>query len=620
LFHPNKVMIVNLIDKIGDWNPQLMREIQGRLKVIPVALTCFLSFLTQLVIFLYQLREFPGDKYPLSGTYCLESSVYQQQLEQISQKIDQLNREIVFLKNAKNLERVSEITQQLTQLHAKQQQIDDYLYRSNQFCPLDRINIQLWWLEHWHYIFISLSIVFVFTLLVAGTYLLINNLAQEEHRGTLNFLRLSPQSEASILIGKMLGVPILVYLAIAIAIPLHLWAARSAHLSWSHIFSFYIVLIASCCFFYSAALLFSFSRFLWNGLEPFLGSGAVLIFLIVTTGLDYNELRNSAIDWLILLSPSTIIFWKNNFLENLQFFYFPVGKNLLGVLAVYLLNYSLWTYWIWQGLKRIFQNPNAMFLGKGQSYLLTTCLQVIMWGFTCQDLKIYCYGSSFNCPYNSFEERFPLIVFLNIVFLLGLIFVISPRRQAVVDWARYRHQNISHSRLVWRNIWWQDWIWLEKSPSVVAMAINLIITTIPLLILIVVAAILNWDLLNEIGQDKAILAVAFYITWMMIYATLAQRMLLLKTPKRSLRAIASVAMVIFLPIISLTVLGIQPSEAPILWLFSTFPWSAFKDSTTPTIFIALFVQLSILILLNLELLRQVRLLGESATKALLAKR
>lgn len=153
------------------------------------------------------------------------------------------------------------------------------------------------------------------------------------------------------------------------------------------------------------------------------------------------------------------------------------------------------------------------------------------------------------------------------------------------------------------------------------MAINLIITTIPFLILIVVAAILNWNLwLNKIGQDKAILAVAFYITWMMIYATLAQRMLLLKTPKRSLWAIASVAMVIFLPIILLTVLGIKPSKAPILWLFSTFPWSAFKDSTTPTIFIALFVQLSILILLNLELLRQVRLSGESATKALLAKR
>lgn len=617
-------MIVNLIDKIGDWNPQLMREIQGRLKVIPVALTCFLSFLTQLVIFLYQLREFPGDKYPLSGTYCLEYSVYQQQLEQISQKIDQLNREIAFLKNTKNLERVSEITQQLTQLHAQQQQIDNYLYGSNQFCPLDRINIQLWWLEHWHYIFISLSIVFVFTLLVAGTYLLINNLAQEEHRGTLNFLRLSPQSEASILIGKMLGVPILVYLAIAIAIPLHLWAARSAHLSWSHIFSFYIVLIASCCFFYSAALLFSFFRFFWNGLEPFLGSGAVLIFLIVTTNL---ALRNSAIDWLILLSPSIIFREKILFLENLQFFYFPVGRNLLGVLAVYLLNYSLWTYWIWQGLKRIFQKPNAMVLGKGQSYLLTTCLQVIMWGFTCQDLKIYChewYRYSPDCLHEisfSFEESFPLIVFLNIVFLLGLIFVISPRRQAVLDWARYRHQNISHSRLVWRNIWWQDWIWFEKSPSVVAMAINLIITTIPFLILIVVAAILNWNLwLNKIGQDKAILAVAFYITWMMIYATLAQRMLLLKTPKRSLWAIASVAMVIFLPIILLTVLGIKPSKAPILWLFSTFPWSAFKDSTTPTIFITLFVQLSILILLNLELLRQVRLSGESATKALLAKR
>ncbi len=180
-------MIGNFIDKIGDCNPQLMREIQGRLKIVPVAITFFLSFLTQLVVFLYQLREFPGDKYPLYGTYCLEYSVYKQQLEQISQQINQLNREIPLLKNTNNLEKVSELTQQLTQLHDQQQKINNYLYGGNQFCPLDRINIPLWWQDHWYYIFISLSIIFVFTLLVAGSYLLINNLAQEEHRGTLNF-------------------------------------------------------------------------------------------------------------------------------------------------------------------------------------------------------------------------------------------------------------------------------------------------------------------------------------------------------------------------------------------------------------------------------------------------
>ncbi len=429
----------------------------------------------------------------------------------------------------------------------------------------------------------------------------------------------------------MLGVPILVYLAIAVAIPLHLWAARSAHLSWGHIFGFYIVLIASCCFFYSAALLFSFFSFFWNGLEPFLGSGAILIFLIVTLASDNSRVLSGAVALLRILNPSYMIF-RENFVEKLQFFYFPVGTNLLGLLAIHLLNYGLWTYWIWQGLKRVFQKPNAILLSKSQSYLLTICLQVMVYGFTFQNFQSYCRDDFYAvslCPYNVYynisfqiQNNLTLILLLNTVFLLGLIFVISPRRQAVLDWARYRHQNISNSRLVRRNIWWQDWIWFEKSPAVVAMAINVMIATIPLLILIVIASILNvrdlW--VNQMGQDKAILGVGFFITLMIICATLAQRMLLLKTPKRSFGAIAIIATVIFLPTILLELLGIEPRKTPILWLLSTFPWRAFEYSTTPTIFIALFVQMSILILLNLELLRQVRLLGESATKALLAKR
>ena len=53
---------------------------------------------------------------------------------------------------------------------------------------------------------------------------MINDLAKEEQRGTLNFIRLSPQTEQSILFGKMLGVPSLVYLFIILSIPLHLWS------------------------------------------------------------------------------------------------------------------------------------------------------------------------------------------------------------------------------------------------------------------------------------------------------------------------------------------------------------------------------------------------------------
>lgn len=95
-------------------------------------------------------------------------------------------------------------------------------------------------------------------------------------------------------------------------------------------------------------------------------------------------------------------------------------------------------------------------------------------------------------------------------------------------------------------------------------------------------------------------------------------MLLLKTPKRSFWAIATVGAVIFLPMIFLVMLGVQPQKAPILWLVSTFPWNALEYATIPTIFIALLGEFSLLVLLNFQLTRQVRLAGESATKALLA--
>jgi ABC-type Na+ efflux pump permease subunit len=57
--------------------------------------------------------------------------------------------------------------------------------------------------------FMSLSVFVLFIMLGVGTYMLISNLANEERRGTLNFIRLSPQSTLSVLGGKLLGVPIL---------------------------------------------------------------------------------------------------------------------------------------------------------------------------------------------------------------------------------------------------------------------------------------------------------------------------------------------------------------------------------------------------------------------------
>ncbi|GAX40846.1 hypothetical protein NIES4075_18120 [Tolypothrix sp. NIES-4075] len=629
--------MLNLIDKIGDFNPQLLREIKGRLKIIPVAIALIVSLLSQLVLFLFQLKDFPGENYSIVGQYCRLSKSYLQQQDALYRQSSTLNTAISSLKTNKGFDKASllDLQTEFKSTDAKLQALSRYF--SEHFCPINQLDMQSWWRDHWEYIFLSLSIIFIFTLLVAGTYLLINNLATEERRGTLNFIRLSPQSEVNILTGKLLGVPILVYLVTLVAVPLHLYAGRSANIALSYIFSFYAILAASCIFFYSAALLFGLVCRWFNGFQPWLGSGSVLLFLIIpmlmgsSSGINFNN----SITWFRLFSPLDITNYlfpnlyhisNGSPLKQLQFFYFPIGTNVNSIVGFHLLSYGLCTFGIWQGLKRCFRNPNTAVISKLQSYLLVAGLQVMMWGFTLQYFKNYCPPSlanqrSTNCLYDvnsQIGENLILLAFANSVLLLGLIAILSPQRQTVQDWARYKHQG------VWKNSL-KDLIFGEKSIAVVAMAINVAIAIIPLIVWIAVAPILNvhhndslLGLGNNVHRIHVVFALALFVTLMMIYATIAQLILMMKTSKRSLWAIGTVAAVMFLPPMILQFLTIYPSKNATLWLFSSFPWAGVKYASTTTIFMALLAEFSILALLNFQLTKQVKLAGESATKALLS--
>ncbi|OUL31005.1 ABC transporter permease [Nostoc sp. RF31YmG] len=632
-------MTFNFIDKLGDWNPQLFRELKGRLKFFNVLIALTISVVTQLGIFLYQLADFPGKKYLMSGTYCNLSKVYQQQINFLNQSIDQVQQKINLYSGNKNsdLTRVQELKAQLSSLTDKRSNLDDILYQWP--CPPAQVNMQLWWQDHWKYIFMTLSVMFVFTLLVSGTYLLISNLAQEERRGTLNFLRLSPQSEASILSGKMLGVPVIIYLMVLAALPLNIWAGISANISVISIFSFYAVLLASCIFFYSNALLFGLISRWFSGFQPWLGSGLVLFFLFISLQtLAYSGDFHNTATWLRLLSPFEMMSYllprtNESSLQQLQFFFIPIGKSTFGILAIHLLNYGVCIYWAWQAMKRRFRNPDGAILNKVQSYFLVASYQVIFWGFTLQYYKNYCPSyrrdSSNVCYYDlnyQIGQNWVFIAFFNIVLLFALLVIILPHRQTIQDWARYRHQKISNFQTFWRNSWLQAWILEEKSPALVAMAINLAIATMPLIVWIIVAPVLNIhhnntiDWVNDLGRLKAIMAVALFISLMMIYATLAQLMLLMKTHKRAFWAFGTVGAAIFLPPIFLGILGIKPTAYPVAWLFSTFPWAGLEYAASFTIFKALIFELGVIILLNIQLTKQVKLAGESATKALLAGR
>jgi hypothetical protein len=110
--------------------------------------------------------------------------------------------------------------------------------------------------EKWSNLCVSLTWILPYALFTVGSYYLVSDLTQEEKRGTLNFIRLSPYPASKILLGKLLGVPALPYLTIALFIPLHFVSALGAGISLLFMLSFYVLLIAGCIFCYSAAMLY----------------------------------------------------------------------------------------------------------------------------------------------------------------------------------------------------------------------------------------------------------------------------------------------------------------------------------------------------------------------------
>lgn len=616
-------MLLKAIDRLGDWNPQLLRELKGRLKGRNVAIAVGAAVLSYLAIFLYRFNQFarlinPERYYYVEKTdiLCKLRDTYlanQNKLPQLQQQYRSLQDQFFRYSSAESLdlEKINQLKGNIENVKTQIAHIQKL--NTNYECPKDAIDMPLWWQYEHGQMFAWLSMIVLFVLLIVGTYMLIANLAAEERRGTLNFIRVSPQSAQSILLGKLLGVPSLLYIAAVLMIPLHLWLGLAAQIPLGEIFSFYGVLIAGCAFFYSAALLFGLMSSWLNGFQAWLGGGAVFTFLFIVqnTWIDHNP-----IDWFKLFSPGIVLPYLYNRtelheqafpfsdfnLQTLQWFHIPVGLTGLGLVSVVIVNYALWTGWIWQALKRRFQNPNATILSKRQSYWLVTCVESVLLGFTVQE------ETHSSISYSMFGSLVIMAGF-NIVLFLGLIAALSSNRQVLQDWARYRQQQEKHPQLK-RIV--PDLIWGEKSPAIVAITINLAIAMVPFLLGIILDYQSNFDKL------QGLLAVAFFVCLTLICASLAQLMLMMKIPKVILWTIATIAAILTLPPIMLSVLGLEPSAYPILWLFSSFPWAGIEYTAISTVCLALVTECLIWGLLTFQLTRQLHQAGKSATQALLA--
>jgi hypothetical protein len=514
-------MTLRLRNRLTDWNPQLFREFKGRLKPRNVALAVTGSLLGQLFVLFYFWSQLPveGSSY---SNYCLKES------------------------------------------------------ESNYHCIQDALgNVAINWAAWWLDIFRVLGLGSFLILLIGGVYTLTADLAEEQRRGTLNFIRLSPQSSQSILTGKILGVPALLYLAFALFTPLHWWAGLAAGVPLPVILGWYGFLGAVCFFFYSAALLY-----------VFLGGAQAWIATLAAGGWG----------WQFIIMADNL-----SWARDINWFFLPIGSNFALLYGLAMLNLGLWTWGIWQALNRRFGNPSATVISKKQSYFALACFEVLMLGFALPSL------ATNPSEYNLFGQLY-LVATLNLCWFIAMIAAMSPNRQALQDWARYRStgtQSLQNRSVV------RDLIWGEKSPMPVAIAIQLAIAAA-----IWVPWILLWPE-NE-GKLQAILGVIASVNLFLIYAVLAQLMLLMKARKPAIWAVGTVGAAIFLPLVVLLLMSATPDKAPLLWLFSILPWLALEHASATTVFLAFFAHWSILGLLSAVLTRKLQRAGESASKALLA--
>lgn len=626
-------MSFDILNRIGDWNPQLLRELKGRLKWRNIALVVGISLVAQLLVFLSFVNTMPSVPYSVTAQYCNYQKTYnafQNQYYNLQNRYYGLSSKspnippLTYprpdaIANPVLQNQVSK-PPKLSELEAILAELNDL---TNRNCPVNEINFQKWWSDTWPHIFIWLGFFSFFTLLVTGSYMLISDVANEERRGTLNFIRLSPQSARDIFLGKILGVPSLLYLGILLVIPFHLKVGLAAGIPLVEILSFYAMIIGSCAFFYSASLLFSVTTSWLGGFQPWLGAGSIFVLLI---SLNNKSLSHSPGDWLNLFTPSVLLPYlvdragseytefplRHGAINELQWFYLPIGATGIILLCFALLNYGLWTYWIGQSLSRQFRSEQATIFSKKQSYVLTACITVISLGFALQPPP--------HWVSSQFLVNFKELLFFDLLLFLILIAALSPHRQTLQDWARYSHVKrsaMTQKRLIKKALFstFLDLILGERSPSQVAIAINLAIIATPL-----IGWIFYWSV-DFIYKREAILSLVLIVMFLCICTTLTQLMLLMKAKKRSLWSAIVLGSAIFLPPMILSILSIYGGKnGGSIWLITAFPWEAVKYATSLRILQAFLLQCVVLGGLNWQLMRQLNRLGESSSKALLAGR
>lgn len=554
-----------VFDAVGDRNPQLLREWQGRLRTQNVVLTLVGAIAAQALVLLKGFGSLPSPaNNSISSRYCLPA--------------------------------------------ATEPSLDFPT------CQLgDNGQFLMDWPLVFAEVFRDLSVVLVWGLIVIGVYLLAADISKESRRGTLTFLRMSPQSSRRILLGKLLGVPVLLYLACGVMLPLHFALGWLATYPPGLLLGFYGLLGAIAFCLYAAVLWLSL-------LTPGQGIQAALSSILAAVLLGAGQLgygSGTTTDWPKLFNPlQALNLWKveswgdrttwllgdYSSLSGLGWFLLPIGKSAALYLAFASVHALLLGAWFWVALERKFQTPSRAPLGKAQSYGLTLCLSLLMAGFALQ--------SSQSLQWWSYSISMLICAVI-------LMFLLLPSRQAVLDWARYRHQQPRGQRGLLQELWSHD-----DSPMVLALGCNLAIMAGVFLGGIQVAKASNGNVLTEArGTMLLLLGWLFAAAFMLLCATVVQRMALRDRPhERWLTFGVAVGLLLGWPLVLQLVASLDayPSPWQELWLITAFAQTVSWEMGFGEVGRAIAGHLILLTGTNTLLAKHIQHLGQSEWKALVA--
>jgi hypothetical protein len=433
------------------------------------------------------------------------------------------------------------------------------------------------------------------TLMLGGVYTIVADLNQEEQRGTLNFIRLTPQSARSIFIGKMLGVPSLIYLGVLLILPLHLGLGLYANFNLALMLVWYCTIGVATYLCLSLAILYT----LYSNKHAILLT--LLLALPVNTFIGfYNFLSSSA-----LVNRGTIDSTSSSFLS---WFYLPIDNNIFLLDGLIICTFSLISYWLWVTIDRKYINLASTSLTKEDSYWMNIQFQIWLLGFALPIIT--------QLRGDRSSDRFYVLVTfytISMVWIFVIVPSILPTKQSIQDWSRYRREYVTHEQ----RHWWQqdiirDLLWHDRSPIVLAMLVNLLIPAIV------------WGLSFEIFTSdrelsfKAIGGIMIVSILTLIH-TVIINLIFLRSKAKSTGAIPLILFMSCLPLFPAFIVTGNPvfRDSSINFLiFSPFGWMAAMQLSLPNLGMTIVGQIGILAGLTKSLQSRLQQIGKSDTQIL----